>query len=278
MTIYISTLCLANGNNMFQVLETYARAGLRNVELNKTETSRNGIDGLSPDKFKQYALGFIAHNFPHPKEPFIVSLTSQDPMTLKRSRDQIKKAIEFCHSLGIRLFTFHAGFRVDPNNKVRRVIPYDTAFATLIESIDEISSYARQMGVKIAVENNVEDGRSRFPLLYKAEEFERLWQKLPSTNVGILVDLGHVKATSHCLGFDKYEFIDKVKDRVFAFHLNENNGQRDEEKKLDETSWCFEVIGRKCFTKLPVVLEATKVTIDEITQQVSLIGKSLQKE
>ena len=232
------------------------------------------------DKFGQYDLSFIPHNFPPSKEPFTVNLASQDEMILKLSRDKAKRSIDFCHSLGIELFTFHSGLRLDPDIKLRfyqdqALIPYKTAFNTLIESVDEINSYAQQMGVRIAVEDDVVDKRNRFPLLCEAEEFEMLWRRIPSPNIGILVDLGHLKVTSHWLGFDKYEFIDKVKDRVFAFHVHDNNGYADEHKKLDETSWCFKVIGRKCFAKIPIILEVKKLTIDEITQQVRLIEKIL---
>ena len=93
-----------------------------------------------------------------------------------------------------------------------------------------------------------------------------------------MLDLGHLKVTSHWLDFDKHEFIDRVKNRVFAIHIHENNGLVDEHEKLSETSWSFEVIGRKCFTKLPIVLESTKLTISEIIQQASLVEGFLKKE
>lgn len=292
MAIYVSTICLGNENNVFRVLETYTKAGLRNIELNAapTVTSFEYIDDLPPIKFKQYNFNFIVHHlFPPLKEPFTSNLASQNPVILKRSKDQIKRSIEFCHSLGIGLFTFHGGFRFDPDNKRRfcenevitpedqAITLYERAFITLIESIDEINSYAQQMGVRVAIENRPLDRRRRFPMPCEAEEIERLLQKIPSPNLGTLVDLGHVKVTSHWLNRDKYDFIDKVKNRVFAFHIHENNGYADEHKKLDETSWCFEVIGRKCFIGLPVILETAKpkLTINEITQQVSLIEKIL---
>lgn len=287
MTVYISTSCLANGSDVFPVLETYAKAGLTNVELG---ASHRYVDSLSSTRFKRYDFSFIAHHyFPPAKESFILNLASQDPVILKRSKNQIRRSIEFCHSLGIELFTFHAGFRVDPNDKLRfsqeqSIVPYETAFNTFIESVKEVNSYAQDKGVSIAIENNVlseynvVDGKNPFLLLCQAGEFERLWEKISSANVGILLDLGHLKVTSHWLDFDRYEFIDKVKDRVFAIHIHENNGQVDEHRELDETSWCFEVIGRKCFTKLPIVLESSKLPINKIIHQLSLIEKILEKE
>lgn len=287
MPVYVSTSCLVNGSNVLDALEAYAKAGLKNVELG---SSHEYISDLSPAKFKPYAFNLITHHyFPPPQKPLIVNLASQDPALLKRSKEQVKRSIGFCHSLGIKLFTFHAGFRADPDEKLRfprgqPVTPYETAFDTFIESVGEIEHYARDRGIRIAIENNVLsdynviDGQNLFLLLCEAEEFERLWERIPSSDVGILLDLGHSKVTSHWLKFNRYEFIDKVKDRVFAIHVHENNGQVDEHKALDATSWCFEVISRKCFSGLPIVVESFRLTINQIVQQASLVREVLGKE
>jgi len=285
MSVYVSTTCLAGGSNILDVLRTYAKAGLRYVELG---ASHKYTGGLSLTEFQQWGFSFIVHHyFPPPKKPLILNLASQNAAILAQSKEQIKRSIDFCHSVGVRLFSLHAGFRADPNDKLRfshdqAVAPYGIAFNTFVESVREINSYAQEKGVRIAIENNVLseynviDGQNPFLLLCKAEEFERLLERTPSINVGIVLDLGHLKVTSHWLGFDRYKFIDKVKDRVFAIHVHENNGRADQHRELDETSWCFEVIGRKCFSNLPIVLESTGLTIDKIIQQVSLVEEILR--
>jgi len=284
MAIYVATSCLINGDNVFDVLHSYARVNLKHVELG---CSHRYIDDLAPAKFEPYDFTFIAHHyFPPPAEPFIVNLASPDPAILNRSREHIKQAIDFCHSLGIKLFSFHAGFRADPDEKFGfpqdcPVAPYEAAFTTFAESIDIINAYAQPRGIKIAIENNVlaesnvTNGRNKFLLLCEAEEFDRLWERIASDsdNVGMVLDLGHLKVTSHWLNFDRYQFINRVKDRVFALHVHENNGQVDEHRELDENSWCLEVIGRDDFNRLPIVLESHKLTIGQIRQQVNLIEK-----
>ncbi len=285
MTVYVSTSCLANRSNVIDVLDAYAKVGLRNIELGGP---RKYIEGLSLSEFKQHDFSFIVHHyFPPPREPFIVNLASQDATILARSKKQVKKALDFCQDLGIQLFTVHAGFRADPDSNFRfhqeHVASYKKAFTTFVESLEEINRYAQERGVRIAVENNVlsdynvVDGGNPFLLLCEAEEFERLCERIPSTNVGILLDLGHLKVTSHWLNFERYHFINKVKDRVFAIHLHENNGQVDEHRELDETSWCFEIITRKCFRGLPVVVESWGLNVDQAVQQVSLVQRILGK-
>jgi sugar phosphate isomerase/epimerase len=287
MAVYVSTSCLANGSDVFPVLETYAQAGLTNVELG---ASHRYVNSLSSATFEQYDFNFIVHHyFPPAQESFILNLASQDRTILERSKNQIKRSIEFCHSLGVELFTLHAGFRVDPDDQLRfprdqPASPYEAAFGTFVNAIEEIDRHARAKGIRIAIENNVLSeynlvkGQNPFLLLCEAEEFERLWNVIPSPNVGMLLDLGHLKVTSHWLSFDKCEFINKVKNRVLAIHIHDNNGQLDEHKKLDEASWCLEAIGREPFINLPIVLESTSLTIDEIVQQVSLVEGFLEKE
>ena len=285
MPVYVSTSCLANGSNVFDVLEAYAKAGLRNIELG---SSYKYISDLSPAKFTRYGFNLIAHHyFPPPHEPLIVNLASQDAVILKRSKDQIKGSIDFCHSMGIKLFSFHAGFRADPNEKLefigQPVTHYETAFDTFTESVDEINRYAQDKGVRIAIENNVlsdynvVEGQNPFLLLCKAEEFERLWVRVPSANVGILLDFGHLKVTSHWLGFNRYEFIDRVKNKVFLIHIHDNNGKVDEHLGLSENSWCLEIISRNYFKKIPIVFEGMNLGIHEIIRNKEVIEKQYRE-
>lgn len=285
MPVYVSTSCLAGGSNVFDVLDTYARVGLKNIELG---TKHEYINDLSPARFRQYDLNLLCHHyFPPPEEPFMINLASQDSAILKRSKEQVRRSIDFCYSLGINLFSLHAGFRADPdetlNLKGKPVASYESAFNTFIESIDEVISYAEKRKVRIGIENNVLseynviDGKNPYLLLCEAEEFEKFLARVHSDSIGIVLDLGHLNVTAHSLGFDKYEFIDRVEDRVFAIHVHENNGQVDEHKELDKTSWCFEVIDRKCLNGLPVVFESFGLTVNQIVQQVRLIEKILGK-
>lgn len=279
MSVYVSTSCLVNPCNVFGVLETYGRAGLGKVELG---SRHKHVAGLAPGNFRQYDSDFLVHHyFPPPEKPIIVNLASQDPSILEQSRMHISGAIDFCSNLGTRLFTFHAGFCLDPDNRFRfskdQPFDYEAAFNTFIESVDEMNCYAQQRGIRIAIENNVlaeynlANGHDQFLLLCRAEEFERLWDRVPSANIGMLLDLGHLKVTSHWLQFDRYEFIDRIKDRVFALHLHENNGQVDEHAELDKTSWCWQVICSKCFGRLPIILESSGLDIEQIIQQVCLM-------
>ena len=258
MSLYISTACMRG--DVFDVLDAYEEAGFRNVELGSSHPYNEKI---SPATIAEYDFNFIVHNyFPPPREPFIVNIASQDRAILKRSLDQLKTGIDLCEYLGTQLFTFHSGFRSDPDLNLRfitdRIAPYNTAMKTTIQSLIEINKYAEDRGVKIAIENNV---LSDF--MCKHGEFEHLFREIGSDNLGILLDLGHLKVTANTLGFDAEEFIYKLKDMVFAVHLHENSGKADEHRCPKEGDWSLKIVD-KYFKEIPVVLECRCDNIKEV--------------
>jgi sugar phosphate isomerase/epimerase len=284
--VYVSTACLAGGNDVLQTLDVYAKAKLKNIELGATLSYR---DGMEPHLFKRYGFDFIVHNyFPPPRERIIVNLASQDAAILQRSRRQSKDSIDFSHALGLDLFSVHAGFRIEPDENFRfelngPVAPYDPAFDTFVASVKEINAYAQAKGIRIAIENHgmperdLSHGRNLAYMLCEAWEFERLWAAVPSANVGMLLDLGHLKVASRSLGFDKEDFMDRVKEKVFSIHVHDNNGRADEHKEVGEGSWCLDVLRRACFPRAKVVTESRELSVKQIAEQVRLLENTLSK-
>jgi sugar phosphate isomerase/epimerase len=259
-------------------------AGLKNVELGATLSYR---DGLEPKLFKRYGINFILHNyFPPPRERIVVNLASQDAAILQRSRRQCKASIDFSHALGIDFFSVHAGFRIEPDENFRfdfsgPVAPYEPAFDTFVESVKEIDAYAQSKGIRIAVENHglperdLSRGRNSAYILCEAWEFERLWAAVPSANVGMLLDLGHLKVAAQSLGFDREDFVDRVKEKVFSIHVHDNNGRDDGHGAVGEGSWCLDVLGRGYFSGAKVVTESRWLSVKQIAEQVQLLEKTL---
>lgn len=282
--VYVSTACLAGGSDVFQVLDAYAAAGLKNVELGATLSYR---DGLEPGLFKRYGFNFIIHNyFPPPRERVVVNLASQDADVLRRSRQQCKASVDFCRALDVDFFSVHAGFRIEPDDNFNfdlsgPVAPYEPSFDTFVASVKEIDAYAQAKGVRIAIENHgmperdLSRGRNLAYMMCEAWEFERLWSAVPSANVGMLLDLGHLQVAAGSLGFDKEDFIDRVKGKVFSLHVHENNGRVDEHKEVGEGSWCFDVLGRGFFPGAKVVTESRGLSVERIVEQVRILEKAL---
>ena len=260
MQLYTSTSCLKG--DVFDILDLYEEAGFRNVELGSSHPYN---DKISPATIGEYDFNFLVHNyFPPPKEPFIINIASQNKTILQGSIDQLKASIDFCDNIGTRLFTFHSGFRSDPDLNLRfktdQIVPYDAAMKTFVQSLIELNEYAENCGIKIAIENNVlaahnqVNGKNELFLMCEYWEFERLLGEIGSDNLGILLDIGHLKVASNTLGFDAEYFIQRLKGRVFAVHLHENNGKADEHICPIKGDWSLNIVS-KHFRDVPVVLE-----------------------
>jgi sugar phosphate isomerase/epimerase len=263
MSIYVSTSCLSSKYDYSQILDIYSKLGIKNVELGIYKDSTLDVTKL----LKKYGLNYIIHHyFPPPKEPFIVNLASQDEQIRKKSIDQIKNSIDFCADFDINFYSFHAGFRVDPDINLRfdfnNIPEYEDSFNTFKKSVEKIVDYAERRSVKVAIENNVLseynliDGQNKLLLMCELWEFERLFNEINSKNLGVLLDIGHLKVTSNLLKFDANEFIYKLKDKIFAVHVHENNGRLDEHKCIREGDWSLDIVNSYFKNKdIPIVLE-----------------------
>lgn len=262
MQLYFSTLCLSRKYKFSQILDIYNKLGIKNVELGLCNEPGVDLNILKKHNFK-----YTVHNyFPPPEEPFVINLASQDKQICEESIIQIKKSIDFCVDFNINFFSFHAGFRIDPDINFKFVpdnIPeYETSFNTFKESVMEIVDYAERSGVKVAVENsalseyNLVDGQNKLLLMCELWEFERLFSEIQSANLGILLDIGHLKLTSNLLKYDANEFINKLRDKILAVHVHENNGTVDEHRCAKEGDWSLAILN-KYFknSDIPIIVE-----------------------
>lgn len=282
MSIYASTSCLSSKYDYSQILDVYSKLGIKNVELGICKDSTLDVTKI----LKKYNFNYIVHHyFPPPKEHFIINLASHDKQIRKKSMDQMIKSIDFCADFNINLFSFHAGFRVDPDINLKfnfnNISEYETSFNTFKESVVKIVDYAERMDVKVAIENNVLseynliDGRNKLLLMCELWEFGRLFNEITSKNLGVLLDIGHLKVTSNLLKFDANKFIYKLKNKVFAIHVHENNGREDEHRCLGEGDWSLAIVNSYFKNKgIPIVLECKCSDENELENGLRLLKGS----
>ena len=279
MKIYVSTSCLINKCNFLKVLDIYNELGIRNVELGVFTDHNGSVIKL----LRQYNFDYIVHHyFPPLENPFIINLASQNKQILKKSIDQIIRSIDFCNDFNIKIFSFHAGFRVDPDINLKfdlnNITEYQTSFNTFKESVLKIADYAEKKDVKLAIENNVlskynlVDGRNKLLLMCEAWEFEKLFQEIKSENLGILLDLGHLKVTSNILKFNANNFIESFKNKIYLVHIHENDGEVDEHKCIKKEDWSLKVV-QKYFKSLdiPIVLECKCNSKKELNDSLKIL-------
>jgi sugar phosphate isomerase/epimerase len=226
LAIYVSTSCLKDGKDLFFVLDLYSKCGIQNIELGSNHDYVEGMEELLKRHSKK---NFIVHNyFPPAKVPFMMNLAAQDERTRIKSVEVSKKAIDLCSRLGYPLYSFHPGFRVEKTldsdfGLSSHIVPYEESFKRFLISLEEIAEYARKAKVSIALEN-LEHKHEAY-MMTRPFEFKMFLETFP--NMGVLVDLGHLKIASQKFGFCIEDFLGVVRYNIAAMHIHENDGRGD---------------------------------------------------
>ena len=280
MSVYTSTNCLKNPKNILKVLLEYQKYGIENVELGSVH------DFFDIKILKRFDFNFIIHNyFPPPKIPFNFNLASQNEVIRKQSLNLAKNAIDLCCDIGSPLYTFHAGFTVDPP-KLGKPLPRidisdrDNAIEIYVNEVEKIVNYANSRGIKVAMEPNVVqkfnliENRNDLCLFAEYQEIEKLFKILKKTSLGLLIDLGHTAVTSHWLKFDKDEFVQKCSKYTYAVHISNNNGLQDQHRSLTQNCWAVSKL--KKFKNIPIILETMNLPIEKIKENIQLVQNMIK--
>jgi sugar phosphate isomerase/epimerase len=259
MRIFVSSACFGKNTSVKEIVKILINNGIFNIELGSVHKYETKIR----DFLRKVDAEFIIHNyFPPSKKPFIINLASNNKKIRERSIAQVKRAISLARILGSKLYSVHAGFVVDPDIRlnfpsIKKTEAYEQAFKNFVNSLRNIVDFARDRGVKVAVENNVCIKKFKGKLLLcKACEFERLFKEIPSKNLGIALDLGHLNVSARTFKFDRYDFIQKLRRKIFAFHIHDNNGLVDLHKPVAKDSWTLSAISLlDNNNRIPIVLE-----------------------
>jgi sugar phosphate isomerase/epimerase len=158
-------------------------------------------------------------------------------------------------------------------------IPRQQAYEIFVDTVRDLASYGQTQGVTLLLENNVVsplylDGSKHNGLLMSdAEEISRCMDDVSDTNVGLLLDVGHLKVSANALNFPVDEFINRVGPYVGAIHLSENNGIVDNNQPLSETHWFLPLLHD--FQQLPWIIEVYHLDSSGIEEQISILEHCL---
>jgi len=244
--IYISTGGFQD-KTAYQASENLLNAGCSDIELSAGTFS----DSLFSDlKSITHKARFQIHNyFPPPKVPIVLNLASRDSVIASATIEHIKSAIQWSAELGQSVYSFHAGFLMDPKveelgKKVqpRALSDRFEALSLFIDRVNQIDCYAQVHGVKILIENNVLSANNYFNfksnpfLMAEAHECIEVMRQT-SSNVQLLVDVAHLKVSAKSLSFDPVDFLVNCNDWIGAYHLSDNDGTRDSNEPIRNDSW-----------------------------------------
>ena len=107
--------------------------------------------------------------------------------------------------------------------------------------------------------------------MVKADQILRLMADISSPNLGVLVDVGHLKVSAKALEYDPCDFISEIKSHIKAYHLSDNDGNEDQNLQVSKNSWFWSSI-KKC-VDATLVLEVYRLEPDDMLRQRELVKK-----
>ena len=244
--IFVSTGGFKN-KNPIKVINFLKRNKIKNIELSGGKYLKN----LSRKLKKEKKINLRFHNyFPVPKKKFVINLASKDKNIFKKSLKHIKRSIDLSSKLNSKYYSFHAGFRLDPKPKSlgkKLQTEFDIsdrkkALIRFLNRTNMLAKYAKKKNIKLLVENNVISKKNLEtfncnPLLLTSPNEITYFIKKINRNVGLLLDVGHLKVSAKTLKFNLQKAHKTLSKYIQAYHLSENNSVNDSNKFFKKNSW-----------------------------------------
>ena len=260
----------------------FFEAGVHCVELSGGAYSDNCEEELA--SLPSEMILQVHNYFPPPKIPFVFNLASVNPVIASQSIEHVRSAIRLAVKLRRPIFSFHAGFRMDPSvdelgaqlvNKA--LLARDVALEMFGERIALLAEEARREGVTLLVENNVIsqanfDAYNEDPLLLTDPDEIASFMKVAPSNLGLLIDVAHLKVSARTKSFDLVSGHEKLNKWIQGYHLSDNNGCADDNGPVSEVSWFWDhlVRGLNYYT-----LEVYSRSTSELIEQRNLVETML---
>ena len=279
--IYVSTGG-ESGQTAYKTASEFLNVGIANIELSGGLYDDDAFKNIT---FLSNQSNIQLHNyFPPPFKPFVMNLASDNIDIVESTKKHIKNSINLSAEIGTFLYSFHAGFLIDPKveelgNRVKKqaLIDRNEGIVRFINNVNELALYAEKLKTSLLIENNVLS-YSNFQyfadnpfLMTDAQECIKVMNETPE-NVSLLVDLAHLKVSSNSLGFSKVKFLELVDPFISAYHLSDNNGLSDSNEEVREDSWFWPYIRND---KEYYSLEIYRKNPQDLLNQVTLTDKML---
>ncbi|MBD3310731.1 TIM barrel protein, partial [Candidatus Woesearchaeota archaeon] len=239
--ILVSTNCLKGREGVFEkdffrVLKAYEDAGIHDIECGACHSYIKDLKLLFEFKRKYNAELTLHSNFPPANEEgVLLNIASADERIRKMSHKAFAESIETCRRLDSGLFSFNAGFLCDLDkdiNMLNKPWTYEDAFSRMKEMLLLLLDKASEHDIRLAVENHEAMGTDVI-MFTKAEEYERLFREIRHPLLGALLDIGHLRLNAINRNADETGFIEKVRDRIFEFHIHEVKEGKDHQRFSD---------------------------------------------
>jgi sugar phosphate isomerase/epimerase len=244
--VFVST----GGFSNYTAAETsldFEKINIVDIELSGGKYSHDLISRL--EKLSE-DINFRVHNyFPPPEVPFVFNLASDNEDITFLSMEHVKKSLKLANLLGSSVYSFHAGFLMDPRvdelgKKIDRKKLSNRNFALerFISRVKILSDEALKTDSKLLIENNVLSSFNLVSfgenplLLASPDEIKLVMGEMPQ-NVSLLLDVAHLKVSANSLGFCEKNAHRELLPYINAYHLSDNDGTEDSNMPFDKNSW-----------------------------------------
>ena len=279
----ISSCWDINRNPINLIRELVSQLNHKNYEL-----TYYGGGSISFDQIKSISIdlniNLSLHNYTlNEGLPFVLNLASHN--IRHQSINLIKQNIVYSRLLGSNIYSFHAGFLVDPSpselGKGFSVSKLDDrSLEIFLQSCGELSNFASATGIRLLVENNVLT-KGNFncfnqvnPLLcVDPQGTHEIMTELAKFNVAMLLDFGHLKVSSNTLNFTIDDFMKLNEEFVGGYHYSDNNGIIDNNSSIHSNSFFWSYLNTDVFYHTLEV--SSKSSYASLRDQIDLINHKI---
>ncbi len=202
-----------------EVIDICRYAGFKSMEV-----LENFIRGIPPahleevrKQYEESGVEFSAFHLPFSKEDDLAAFYETER---KYAESRMLDCFQKAALLGSEVCVLHPSttvFDVDDEG-------IDRYLYFLGKSLEALLPRAQEFGLTIAVENML-PGAHGYRLGSRPEHFKLFAEKFDHPNLGFCLDTGHAHISHGESG--PVQFFDVMKDRLIAFHLQDNAGDRD---------------------------------------------------
>ncbi len=159
---------------------------------------------------KSYGLKYSVH------APFAdINIASPSKTMLKASMKRLRKSMQFASDLDAYFWIVHPGGK----SGISAFYP-GADWKQNAESIEDLHKTAKNLGIKIVMENLPE----KYNFLMKTpDDFNRFYDETGLADIGIVLDTGH----AHLEG-QIQSFLEKLPNKIVHVHVSDNHGIFDE--------------------------------------------------
>lgn len=284
MPAFVSTSVFPNGTSVVKAVEELLTWGISHIELGSVHDFEQGL----LKKLRRFSCTMLTHNFFPPENGrLVLNIASINPKIREESLGFVKRAIDFAEDLGAEIYTLHPGFLTDPEGESQSKENYDfrfpesdashrhaECFANLLASVQVIEKYLKGKRLRIAFETQGALEKKNVVFWAKPEELKYFFKHCTHPQIGINLNLGHLNLASQAWGFDRVQFVEQIKPRIFAVEVTHNDGGKDDHAPLQADAWYLEILKEKSLAAIPLIFEGRFTMKEDVLKSYEIL-KSL---